>query len=63
MNIIYFELLGQKWEGGGLGCGDWYQLLAEKGELPTRFGSATLGILLLQVKVLKMEGESRKIRV
>lgn len=24
------------------------QLLAEKGELPTRFGSATLGILLLQ---------------
>jgi len=25
------------------------QLLAEKGELPTRFGSATLGILLLQV--------------
>jgi Kef-type K+ transport system membrane component KefB len=39
------------------------QLLAEKGELPTRFGSATLGILLLQVKVLKMEGESRKIRV
>lgn len=26
------------------------QLLAEKGELPTRFGSATLGILLLQVK-------------
>lgn len=28
------------------------QLLAEKGELPTRFGSATLGILLLQVLVL-----------
>jgi hypothetical protein len=25
------------------------QILAEKGELPTRFGSATLGILLLQV--------------
>jgi Kef-type K+ transport system membrane component KefB len=39
------------------------QLLAEKGELPTRFGSATLGILLLQVKVLKKEGKSRKIRV
>lgn len=25
------------------------QLLAEKGELPTRFGSATLGVLLMQV--------------
>lgn len=30
-------------------CGCCMQLLAEKGELPTRFGSATLGILLLQV--------------
>ncbi len=26
------------------------QLLTERGELPTRFGSATLGILLLQVR-------------
>jgi Kef-type K+ transport system membrane component KefB len=25
------------------------QLLAEKGDLPTRYGSATLGILLMQV--------------
>jgi len=27
------------------------QLLAEKGDLPTRYGSATLGILLMQVIV------------
>lgn len=32
-----------------LSCMMYVQLLAEKGELPTRFGSATLGILLLQV--------------
>lgn len=30
------------------------QLLAEKGELPTRFGSATLGILLFQVNYMRI---------
>ena len=29
------------------------QLLAENGELSSKFGSATLGILLLQVRMLK----------
>lgn len=30
------------------------QLLSESGELPTKFGSATLGILLLQVSALSV---------